>query len=86
MRKSLIICGTQLAGGFLLKKLKYFQAMSNILEFSREWENVESWLVYANIAQPYFLTNIIKQSDSSLFLLLRLTVIISLYFNETKKN
>ena len=74
------------AGLSLQVKLKYFQVMSNILEFSREWENVESWLVYVNIAQPYFLTNIIRQSDSSLFLLLRLTVIICLYFNETKKN
>ena len=40
--------------------------MLNIFEFSRVWENVESWLVYANklfwIAQPYFSTNTIKQS------------------------
>ena len=40
--------------------------MLNSFEFSRAWENVESWLVYANkffwIAQPYFSTDIIKQS------------------------
>ena len=33
----------------------------NIFEFSRVWENVESWLVYTNkifrIAQPYFPTD-----------------------------
>ena len=44
---------------FVLKKL-------NIFELSRMWENVESWLVYANklfwIIQPYFSTNIMKQS------------------------
>ena len=38
--------------------------MLNIFEFSRVWENVESWLVYAIkffwIAQPYFLADIIK--------------------------
>ena len=46
--------------------------MLNIFEFSRLWENVESWLVYANklfwIAQPYFSTDIIKQSAQLLFL------------------
>ena len=40
--------------------------MLNIFEFSRVWENVESWLAYANklfsIAQPYFSTEIIKLS------------------------
>ena len=55
-----------LAGGFLLKKLKYFEVMLNIFWFSRVWENLESWLVYANklfwIAQPYFSNDIIKQS------------------------
>ena len=49
-----------------LKKLKYFKVMLNIFEFLLVWENVESWLVYANklfwIAQPYFSTNTIKQS------------------------
>ena len=53
---------TQLAGGLLLKKLKYFEVMLNIFEFSEEWENVESSLVYANklfsIAQPYFSTDL----------------------------
>ena len=60
------MCATQLAGGLLLKKLKYFEVMLNIFEYSRVWENVESWLVSANklfwIAQPSFSTNIIKQS------------------------
>ena len=51
---------------FIVKKLKYSGVMLNIFEFSRVWENVESWLVYANelfwIAYPYFSTDIIKQS------------------------
>ena len=34
-RKSPVICATQLAGGSLLKKLKYFEVMLNIFEFSR---------------------------------------------------
>ena len=65
------------------KKLKYFEVMLSIFEFSRVWENVKSWLVYTNklfwVAQPYFLANIIKKvSASFFFLLLRLlTVIIS---------
>ena len=29
------ICATQLASGFLLKKLKYFEGMPSIFEFSR---------------------------------------------------
>ena len=37
-----MICATQLAGGLLLKKLKYFEVMLNIFEFLRVWENVES--------------------------------------------
>ena len=40
--------------------------MLNIFEFSRVPENVESWLVNVNklfwIAQPYFSTDIIKQT------------------------
>ena len=40
--------------------------MLNIFEFSRVWEDVESWLVCANkhfwIDQPYFSMYIIKQS------------------------
>ena len=48
VRKSLVICTTQLAGGFLLKKLEYFETMLNIFELLWVWENVESWLVYAN--------------------------------------
>ena len=54
----------------MLKQLKQFEVMLNIFEFSWMWENVESWLVYANnlfwIAQPYFSTDIMKQSWSSL--------------------
>ena len=38
----------QLAGGLLLKELKYFEVMLNIFEFLRMWENIESRLVYAN--------------------------------------
>ena len=40
--------------------------MLNIFEFWQVWQNVESSLVYANklfsIAQPYFSTDLIKQS------------------------
>ena len=35
VRKSFVICATQLAGGSLLKQLKYFEVMLNIFEFSR---------------------------------------------------
>ena len=42
VRKSLVICATQVAVGLLLKKLKYFEFMLNIFVFSRVWENVES--------------------------------------------
>ena len=59
------MCATQLAGGLLLEKVKYFKVMLNIFEFSRVWENVESWLVYASklfwIDQSHFSTDIIKQ-------------------------
>ena len=34
-RKSHVICATQLAGDALLKKLKYFEVILNIFEFSR---------------------------------------------------
>ena len=47
-KKSLAVSVAQLAGGLLLKKLKYFEVMLNIFELSRVSENVESWLVYAN--------------------------------------
>ena len=54
------------AGGLLLKKLKYFKVVLNISGFLRVWENVESWLIFADklfwIAQPYFSTFIIKPS------------------------
>ena len=36
------VVGLQLTGGLLLKKLKYFEAMLNIFEFSRVRENVKS--------------------------------------------
>ena len=48
VRKPLVIYLTQLVGGFLLKKLEYFEIMLNIFELLWVWENVESWLVYAN--------------------------------------
>ena len=35
VRKSIAICATQLAGGLLLKRLKYFEVMLNIFEFTR---------------------------------------------------
>ena len=61
MRKSLI-CAAQLAGGLLLKKLKYFEVMLNIFGFSQVWNYLESWLVYAAkfswIAQPYISNDI----------------------------
>ena len=51
---------------FIVKKAKYFEFMLNIIEFSRVWENVESWLVYASklfwIAWSFFWTDIIKRS------------------------
>ena len=64
-KKILVICATQLAGGLLLKKLKYPEVILNIFEFSRVWENVESWSVHVNklfwIVQPYFSTDVIKR-------------------------
>ena len=52
--------------GLLLKKLKYFEVTLNIFEFSRVWENVESWLVHEHkffwVIQPYLSTKIIEQS------------------------
>ena len=51
---------------FIVKKLKYFEVMLNIFEFSLVWRNVVSWLVYANklvwIVQPYSSTDITKRS------------------------
>ena len=47
--------------------------MLNICEFSRVWEIVESLLVHPNkfpwIVKPYFLTEIIKQTQCELFFL-----------------
>ena len=40
--KSLVICATQLAGGLLLKTLKYFKVMLKMFEFSHVKEIVES--------------------------------------------
>ena len=67
VRKSLVICATQLAGGLLLKKLKYFEFILNIFVFSRVWENVEPWIVSANKPfriekSSYFSTDIIKRN------------------------
>ena len=42
LRKSLVICATQLAGRILLKQLKYLEVMLNIFEFPRVLEIVES--------------------------------------------
>ena len=57
----------------LKRKLKQFETMLNIFELWRVWENVEPSSVYANkffrIAQPYFSTNIVKQSLCQLLLL-----------------
>ena len=53
-------------GWFIVKKLKYFQVMLKMFEFSWVCKKVESALVYAYtlfwIAQPYFSTEIIKDS------------------------
>ena len=66
VRKSLVVCATQLAGGLLLKKLKYFEFMLNIFVFLRVWKNVEYWMASANnsfwINRSYFLTDIIKRN------------------------
>ena len=35
VRKSLVICATQLACGLLLKRLSYFEAVLSIFELSR---------------------------------------------------
>ena len=48
MRKFVVNCATPLAGGLLLKILKYFEVMLNIFESSYVKEVVESWLVYVN--------------------------------------
>ena len=32
----------------IVKKVKHFEIMLNIFEFLRMWENLESWLAYAN--------------------------------------
>ena len=42
VRKSLVICATHLAGGLLLKILKYFKVMLNIFEFSHVKKIIES--------------------------------------------
>ena len=34
-KKTKVTCATQFAGGLLLKKLKHFEVMLNIFEFSR---------------------------------------------------
>ena len=42
------MCATQLAGGLLLKMLKYFKVLLNIFEFSHVMKVVEPCFVYAN--------------------------------------
>ena len=42
VRQSFVIFAIQFAGGLLLKKLKHFEVVLNIFEFTRVWENVES--------------------------------------------
>ena len=42
VRKSLVICASQLAGGFLSKELEYFEVMFKLFELSWMLENVES--------------------------------------------
>ena len=41
-------CSTQLVGGLLLKKLKYFEVMLKFFKFPNVKEIVESGLDYAN--------------------------------------
>ena len=66
VRKSIVTYAAQLAGGLLLKMLKYFEVMLNIFEFSHVKEIVKFWLVYVNkfslIIESCFLTETIKQS------------------------
>ena len=49
---------------FIVKKAVLFWNYVNYFEALGVWQNVESWLVYANklvwIAQPYLLTETIK--------------------------
>ena len=100
-KKSLVICATQLAGGALLKKLKYFKVMLNIFEFSRVWENVEAWLFYRNhfMNRPIIFRDWDDKTPASFSYFLDLswkirfslqsvtilTVLISLYCNETSQ-
>ena len=42
VRKPLVICASQLVGGFLLKELEYFEVMLKLFELSWILENVES--------------------------------------------
>ena len=48
VKKFLVVCVTQLAGGLLLEMLKYFEVMLNISEFSHLKDIVKSWLLYVN--------------------------------------
>ena len=45
---SCYICATQLASDLLLKMIKHFRVMLNILEFFHVKKIVEIWLVYVN--------------------------------------
>ena len=42
MQEDPLLCATQLAGGLMLRKLKHFEVMLSIFEFSQVLENVES--------------------------------------------
>ena len=58
---------------FIVKKSKKFWSFVNFFEFLQVWENIKSWLVYANkffwIVLPYFSTDIIKRSQCQLLFL-----------------
>ena len=73
LKSCLAICATQLAGGLLLKMLKYFEVMSKIFESSHQKESVVYWLVFANKflwnIQSCFLNDIIKRSYCQLLFL-----------------
>ena len=51
---------------FIVQKAKIFEVMLTVFHYSRVWENVQPWLVYANkffwisFSQPYFSTDIIS--------------------------
>ena len=78
VRKSLVICTTQLIGDLLLKMLKYFEVMLIIFEFSLEKENVESWLVYINQLSYFSWKKLVEKSNKE-----NLKVIKSMFPNKS---